>query len=299
MGNPADELANALCFNDGYVLDAHHIFLASQIRKYAHVDASRIAVIIDNQWKYADYDKDALVSVACRHSDGLAFFLGYNGNILVGGRRKPAYESLEDCRRYGNALRIRNIRDEIYACGMSGQVYRREENRWVHIDSKILGTDGLDFEDIGGTGRNNIYAVGTFGNVQHFDGTHWRQVYFPTNLSLSGIKCISEEEVYICGDNGTLFKGSGDRWEYIGDPEVDHNFWSVEMYSGDLFVSYESGIFKHDGRDFKEIDFGIGREVDCHRLHANDGVLWSFGVDDLLYFDGQAWAEVICPMNVP
>ena len=54
----------------------------------------------------------------------------------------------------------------------------------------------------------------------------------------------------------------------------------------------------HDGTTFEPVDFGLSTDVDCHRLHANDGVMWSFGIDHLLVFNGKKWSEVVCPMNV-
>ena len=34
-----------------------------------------------------------------------------------------------------------------------------------------------------------------------------------------------------------------------------------------------------------------------YRLHTRDGMLWSFGQDDLVFFDGTKWERIICPDN--
>jgi hypothetical protein len=286
-----------LMFNDGYVLDSNSIFLASQIQEYARDNVSRVSIILNGKWKYADFD-DAALSVACRAEGRLIFWMGVNGNILVGGLGGPVIEKLPDAGKYDEVLRIRNIAGEIYICGMTGQVYHRGPGGWKHIDRGLLGKDGVDLEDIGGSGPDDLYAVGSPGVVYHFDGRRWKKLDFPSNRPVGGVKCVSKEEVYICGDNGNLFRGNLDGWEFIGDESVEHNFWAVEQFQGKLYVSFDGGLMVHDGTTFEPVDFGLSSDVDCHRLHANDGVLWSFGVDHLLVFDGKNWAEVVCPMNV-
>lgn len=288
--------AKALFFNDGFVFDKNHIFIASQFQEYSGSDLSRVTSIVDNKWSYTDFD-DAALSVTCL-PERLALFMGHNGNILVIGQGRQEVEVIPDVKKYGTLLRIRSIGSSAYVCGMTGQVLVRHHNDWTHIDTGLLGKDGLDFEDIGGTGPNNLYLVGIKGAIFHYDGRRWQSIESPTNRPLSGVKVVSKDEVYICGDDGNLFKGNGRKWKSIGLDEPDRDFWSVEAYRDKIYVAYDGGLMCYDGDELEEVEFKLKGDIDCHRLHANDGVMWSFGLDTLLYTDGRQWYRVDCPANL-
>jgi hypothetical protein len=42
---------------------------------------------------------------------------------------------------------------------------------------------------------------------------------------------------------------------------------------------------------------GLEPEIDGYRLDARDGQLWSFGVEDLAWFDGKKWKRLKHPDN--
>ena len=296
--------AKSLYFNDGYVMDRDVTLLASKFQQYEGSDISRLSFVrnitkIDNGvWSYVDFFEDAAVSVTGLRETRQAFFLGHNGKVLSVGHGKRNIETLPDCERYGYVLRIRAVGRDIYVCGMSGQVYRRHDEVWKHIDDGMLGTYGLDFEDIDGTSENDLYAVGMGGAIRHFDGTEWRNLPSPTNVPLSNVRCPDNGEVYVCGNSGVVLRGNKDQWEYIGDPEITRNFWGMEYFENKLYLAYAGGIMVHDGTGLTDVDMsGLG-ELDFHRLHSGDGMLWSIGVDHLAYFDGATWRRTVCPENI-
>jgi hypothetical protein len=286
-----------LSFGDGYALDNEIICLASRTEEDLETDMSRVSVIKRGKWTYADFD-DVAVSVTCLQRERVAFFLGYNGTILiihlpVSGRGSRSVDVIPVSEEFGNLLRIRNIAEHVYVCGMSGQVYRRESRSWKQIDHGLRGEAGLDFEDIGGFAPDDLYAVASSGVVVHFDGQQWSRLDFPTNRPLSGVRCVAEGEVYICGNDGGLFRGRLNKWEFIGDRGVEENFWAVEKFGETVFVAYDEGLFAHDGKSLSKVNFGVGDAFDGHRLHANDGLLWSFGEEHVLCFDGTAWRRIV------
>ncbi len=286
-----------MTFSDGHALDRQTICLASRMEEDLDHDISRVSIIKGGKWTYSDFN-DIAVSVSCLHDQRLAFFLGYNGNILVGqlpatGRGSRSFEAIPVSEELGNLLRVRNIAESMYVCGMSGQVYRRNSGAWRQIDHGIRGQPGLDFEDIGGTSEDNLYAVASSGVVCHFNGKQWRKLDVPTNRPFSGVKCVADDQVYICGNDGNLFRGSLDSWEFIGDPSIEENFWAVEQFDGRIYVAYNDGLFVHDGASLSEVKFGIKGDVDGHRLHAHDGVLYSFGEENVLWFDGRSWHRIV------
>jgi hypothetical protein len=297
-----EQVAKQLFFNDGFVFDRDFVLIAAQFTLYPEDDLSRVCLVSDpsktpnGDWQYSDYE-DAALSVTCL-PDNIGFFLGKSGTILIMDSKGIFEERIADTETYGDLLRIRRIGKTVYVCGMSGQIYVRGSRGFVHMDDGILGKAGLDFEDIDGSGPDDIYAVGMGGRIFHYNGNVWRQIDSPTNRPLSNVRCISKEEVYICGNHGHLYRGSFDSWQSLGDDQMDTNFYGLEVFQGNVYVAHPGGIMVHDGSSLSDIDFGLGRKVGCHRLHSADGVLWSFGIHDLMFFDGLTWTYVTCPENV-
>jgi hypothetical protein len=289
--------AAKLTFTDGYTMDCQTICLAARTEQDIDTGRSHITAIKGDKWVHAPFD-DLAISVTGIPRDKLALFLGCNGSVFVGtvpavGRGTRSIEFIPSGEEVGDLLRIRNIADRIYACGMSGQVYSREGTVWRPMDQGIRGEVGLDLEDIGGTAANDLYAVASSGTVCHYDGLRWTKLDFPANRPLSGVLCIGRDDVYICGDDGNLFRGNMNRWEFVGDPTFRQNFWAVEKYDDKIFVAYNDGLLSYNGATLTEVDFGVDGEIDCYRLHANDGVLWSFGEEHLLSFDGSTWHRIL------
>jgi hypothetical protein len=296
------EPARKLFFNDGFVKNNDVVLLASQFQKYSGSDISRVAIVANFRdeatmaWTYEDF-QDAALSVSYSIRENCGFWMGHNGNILRIGGGQVVVERVPDTHRYGALLRIRAIGGDLYVCGMSGQVLRRSGGVWLHMDDGILGQVGLDFEDIGGSSTDDIYAVGMGGAICHYDGRRWSTIDSPTDLPLSGVRCLSEKEVVICGNRGGIYRGSLNQWTFIGSSSIDHNFWGVEVFKETIYVAYAGGLIAIDDLGVSDVDFALEGEIDCHRLHSNGEILWSIGIDTLLFYDGIRWKRVICPKN--
>jgi len=77
----------------------------------------------------------------------------------------------------------------------SGDVYRRSGEAWTRL------YDGeINLHSIYGNSDENIFAVGPFGTILHFNGTDWKKVsaYSATNLHYGGI-WTDGTEVFIVG----------------------------------------------------------------------------------------------------
>jgi hypothetical protein len=189
----------------------------------------------------------------------------------------------------------------VFVCGYGGQVYRRSNIGWIHADEHLLdsspGTLSLDLLDIDGTSPDDIYAVGTGGLIFHYDGKKWSKIDSPTNKHLTRVRCVSKNEVYACGYSGTVIRGKGNTWEDISTKDIMDNYYGIEAFGNSIYLARNSGLLRFSGREFELVDIGSKKNATFHRLHANDDVLWSFGTDDLFWFDGEKWTEVIHPDN--
>ncbi|OJY15852.1 MAG: hypothetical protein BGO98_24615 [Myxococcales bacterium 68-20] len=65
------------------------------------------------------------------------------------------------------------------------------------------------FTSVWGTGKNDVWAVGSGGAVIHFDGTEWKDSSLPTTRTLFSVGGSGPDDVWIVGTYGTLYHGPG------------------------------------------------------------------------------------------
>ncbi len=300
---------NSLFFADGHLIDKDTIVIPAQFNAYPDADVSRVILRFAGKWVRNDCRSDMLRSVTYSQVLGKCYLAGPSGIIRSAGTLyqpftldnvKGTFDEIKivDVEKYGELFRIRAIGESVYACGQSSQVYKLVQGQWVHMDDGILHDDAETLEDIDGTAEDDIYAVGLSGTVLHYDGRRWIPLDFPTNLHLSNVRCISKKEVYICGNNGTLFVGNQNQWQFIGETDFTANFWGMDQFNGSLYLSHSAGIMVYEGDTLSEVKVSIAKEkFSFYRIHANDGRLLSVGINDILIFDGEKWEEIIYPDN--
>lgn len=303
MGSDKETSDTSLFFTDGWVVSRDKVLIAAKMNSLAEEYFSRVLYFWEQQWFTTDIT-DSVHSVCFDPVSQYCLWLGQAGTITAKRRGESALtETIPDADRYGNLNRIRPIGGQLYICGYGGQVYRREANGWIHIDGGVLVSNpdarSVDLLDIDGSGPDNIYAVGTGGRIFHYDGRHWRSLDSPTNAHLTRVRCISSGELYVCGFQGTFFRGYGKAWQNLGTPELADNLYGLEAFQDCIYLARNSGLLRWSGESLSPVDMGISKVATFHRLHANDGVLWSFGTDNLFCFDGSRWTELVPPHNRP
>lgn len=307
---PATQLPKKtkLFFNDGFVFDREKVIFASQPEDYAAEGVSRVSQVknflpspASSAWEYYDVVNDTIVSVTGYKTDGakISFFLGAEGLLVTMGGGRVTKQKISDTARYGKLLRIRAVADVVFACGMSGQLLSNAGGSWHDIAGSVLGGDGLDFEDIDGSDSGDVYAVGVGGNIFHYDGRQWSQLESPTNRPLSNVRCRSRNEVFICGNDGTLLCGNArDGWRDLSHPSIPSNFWGMAIVGELVYLAYSAGVLAYGPSGFVPVEGGLPQASDFHRLDAADGLLWSIGIHHICFLHDGAWTEVVCPMNV-
>ncbi|MES2355101.1 MAG: hypothetical protein V4568_12020 [Pseudomonadota bacterium] len=202
--------------------------------------------------------------------------------------------------RRGYVSRIKIIGSHFYVCGFGRQVYRLKNGAWDDIAPTLAVAPHetrYGFRDIDGFSENDIYAVGWQGEVFHFNGKKWTQIDVPTNVDFEGVRCV-DNAIYVCGKRGVLLIGKNGAWDIHQDPEITEHFWGIEVFGGKVYLSHLKGLAYFDGTNIRPMATGLQPEVGGYRLHAKEGILWSFGHEDLAYFDEASWQRVICPDNV-
>lgn len=339
MKNIQTSSAVPVTFIEGCVIEKDYIYVAARPDNLHREDRFARIYVFDDQknqdkWLHHDLPDWRVVSVCVRKATDttprMACALSENGDVeytFVGGE---LVEKIPDAGLlglgavgYGYVSAIREIGEHLYVCGLSGQVYRREKNTWIHFDQGLLqpmepaekaveqlklGNKALLNElmektlllnDINGLNEKDIYTVGDAGRIFHHDGKSWSQVNSSVDENLIRIKCVSDKEVWICGYNGALLTGNWlDGFKDVSSVDDNDIFLSVEKFDGVVYVATERGLFKYDQKNITSVKTGLIPEIqDAHVLEVKDSVLWSFGFKDLAYFDGVSWTRMSHPDN--
>ncbi|NHZ91798.1 hypothetical protein F2P45_22730 [Massilia sp. CCM 8733] len=335
----ANEYDAALTFMAGCVIEKDCIYLCAELDGLDPEERYSRVLIFDNQktqnqWVRHDLPdwKGVSVCVARTGPRRMVCTLSSEGQVrleYVGGdiieQIADAGLSTPEADKYGYVSAIREIGKRLYVCGGMGQVYRRENETWVHADQGLLkstsdfdanlarlvagdlsDTDDLFADmrmlsDIGGMNETDIYTVGDSGRIFHYDGMAWSPVQCDADAALLAICCASSDEVWVCGVNGTLLRGNWkDGFAAMGAADVDEIFSSVAVFGDTVYLASESGLFTFDGEHIERLSTGLVPKIaDANVLEVQDGVLWSFGFKDLAWFDGAAWTRVAFPDNPP
>lgn len=295
-------------FSDGVAVEeVVHMFVACDLVS-GNFNLTRLCYFRDeDEWGYFDAETIVVSVCAVLKPRRRYFALGRDGvvwSLESGG--EPLLEIIADAgtgrNKLGYLTQIREIGDDVYVCGDGGQVYHRGSNGWVHMDDGIREQGKKTKKEpnchngIDGTGPDDIYVVGEYGRIFHYNGKTWNDVSFEKKYHLERVRCARKDEVYVCGANGTLLKGNHRGWERIKTGTTDY-IWDLEPFENNLYLAVEDRLMVYDGKSVKAIVTGLQPEIDAHRLSSRNGILWSFGENDLACFNGKKWTRVIHPDN--
>lgn len=211
-------------------------------------------------------------------------------------REELVDNSTEGPRSHGPLRDLSVIGHSLFAVGMGRQVYKRShQGEWVAISGDILSPKGVPkvcgFNAISGQDEACIWAVGFFGEIFGFDGSSWKQWSSPTNVILHRVVTVSRNLAYATGQLGTLLKFDGSGWFVVCSDADVGNLWGATIFKGVLYVSSEKAIYRLANGDLQPLK--IQGVTSFGHLHANDGVMWSFGTQALAWTeDGTNWQLV-------
>jgi len=154
------------------------------------------------------------------------------------------------------------------------------------------------FFDIDGTDDKHLYAVGWQGEIYFYDGKKWHQNDSPTSAHLASVRCLSPDNVWICGNGGVVLHGYFNQWATIKDDAFKDNWYCIEEFNGKIYLAGNQMLAYVDGDSILPVDVGLNRPITTNRLHSKEGLLWSIGEKDILIFDGSSWKEIMHPDNV-
>jgi hypothetical protein len=246
-------------------------------------------------WGGHDLGWTASAACICDEPKEQLVVVGRLGEFLVFGQGE-SYEGVIPCKPTPSGdpapfRGARGIAGKAYAVGMNSQVFRRDSRTvWTPLDNGL--DPRTDLEAIDGFEADDLYAVGWKGAIWHYNGRRWSDVDSLTNVILTGVSCAGDGQVYACGQEGTLLRGVGNRWEVIEQEETREDFWDVEWFGNEIYVSTTRFLYRLSGRELRLVNFGRDAPKTCYHLSSRDSVLWSIGQRDVMAFDGKNWSRI-------
>jgi hypothetical protein len=250
--------------------------------------------------------------------------LSENGQVAMLGPQQ-SYERIPDAgvnqpwsAGYGYLNDIQQIGAHLYACGFSGQVYRRDSAEdWVHMDQGILQTPGMDGGEyfaqvINGPHERAIYLAGCEMLPGHppradfWNGRAWTRLALPATAGrITNIYVESEDRILMCGSNGTLLVGNArDGFSTLGPIGATQLFLSVTRFQDHYYLGSNLGLYQLNPnaatRVFRKTRTRLQPELlDANIVESLDDVMWSMGPKDIARFDGTKWERFHHPDNPP
>lgn len=216
-----------------------------------------------------------------------------------------------DAKNYGYLNRLRVLQDNLYAVGNSGQIYRSMDNKtkWAHFDKGILQQpidkdsrtkDIIDLKDISGI-NNDLYCCGDYSSLYHFSSNRWEKINISScHGDLYEIVYESEDNIYICGSNGTLLQGNkASGFLNICPENISMDFISIADHKGSLYLASDNQIFRCDysGKNFEQVDVLHRNDISFKNLISTGEILWSIGFKEVIYLDGNEWIAIPNPKD--
>ncbi len=295
---------NPYSFRGGFVQSREVARVVTQNDQLETLGSTLTKLLKWTKGKWTTFDIDWVATRVWYMSSGHLFFMGPQGLVHHASKAGEGTEEIDPtgqgAERSGDFLDLRQIGEHMYACGMSRQVYRRDgDKQWTRVDQGTVQPPGTKaiagFYSMDGLSEADFYAVGFGGEIWRCLRGKWTQMDSLTNVILHCVRVLSPDRVYACGQKGVLLRGSGNRWRVLDTAAVDgDSLWSIQLFNDAVYLATESALYKLDENDVpRKLRTGLGKDCSYRHLHANDGVMWSFGGKNVAWTDdGKKWTDV-------
>lgn len=193
--------------------------------------------------------------------------------------------------------KAKTLFNTVWVCGPRGNVAKRTgENQWEYkgrpfpVNSDTDELTQQDFVDIDGFSENDMYAIGRYHTVWHYNGTVWEKFDIPdVKLEFLTICCADNGWVYIGAEMGVIVKGRGNTWRPVAVLSPGCRFNDMLWFNDRVWVTSSAGLFyinddgvEQSGLPEEAIQRGEFSATDSHKLllAGNNGAI---------VFDGVNW----------
>ena len=140
----------------------------------------------------------------------------------------------------------------------------------------------VDLSDLWGNADDDIYAVGEYGTILHYDGSNWDKISaVPTIQSLNGVWGTGADDIFAVGDFGTILHYDGSVWnaQYAGTTEHLTDVFGLGP-SQVFAVGFNGTILRYDGVKW-DPDMS-NTTASLEGVWGNDDTVWAVGDEGVI-----------------
>lgn len=105
---------------------------------------------------------------------------------------------------------------------------------------------GYPTEAVWGSSSSDVFAVGDYGSILHYNGTTWSPMASGTEEHLSGIWGSAANDVFAVGDYGTILHYNGTAWSLMDSADAGGDRTGIwGSAANDVFAVNENGTILH------------------------------------------------------
>jgi hypothetical protein len=153
---------------------------------------------------------------------------------------------------------------------------------WVVMNSGTLE----QLSAVWGTSATNVFAVGDFGTILHYDGGRWSAMNSGTTNWLHGVWGTSASNVFAVGEGGTILHYNGSSWSAMNSGTTSFLFGVWGTSAADIYaVGYGGMILHYNGSTWSVMNSGTTASLwgvwgtwavgNSGTIRRNDGSTWS------------------------
>lgn len=178
----------------------------------------------------------------------------------------------------------------IWALGSMGDIVRRTASGWQRVESP-LSPDTDDMEAVLALADNDVW-FGGYWRSAHWNGTTFDLV--PELTGIKAMWAASRTNIWAVGEYGVMFHYDGLAWTKT-TPPVSGDFRSISGTSAnDIWIAGGTQVLHYNGTAWSAVDIGLAQFEETSTVLAiapND--VWITGEQTYVrHFDGTAWTKV-------
>ena len=147
---------------------------------------------------------------------------------------------------------------------------------------------GNTLNAVWGVGKNDVYAVGEWGTVLHYNGSTWTSMASGTTATLNGVWGSGKDDIFVAG-SGVVVHYDGTTWSAIGSPPLNAVWGSS---GSDVFFVGQYGIILHYDGGWAAMASGTGVTLDDVWGASGSDVFAVGGGGTILHYDGNSWSPM-------
>lgn len=147
--------------------------------------------------------------------------------------------------------------------------------------------------DVWGSSPTNVYAVGSDGTILHYDSTSWNSMDINTSEDIFGVWGTAESNVFTVGSNGTIQRYNGNSWNPMDSGTSEDLFDIWGNSPSEIFAVGSGGTIQHyDGTLWSSTDSGTSEDLFGIWGSSPSDIFTVGSAGTIQHYDGTSWNSI-------